>query len=260
MPMNGTHNTRIMKTNKKILLYDIETSYTEGAVWGLYEQNVVAVLEEPFMISFSWKWLGESQTHVLALPDMGNYKKNKKSDKELVGQLWALFDEADIIIAHNGNSFDQKWTYARFVVNGYKPPSPAKYIDTKLVAKSKFRFNSNSLNSLGKYFGCGQKLDTGGIDLWIDCIKHDIPSAWNLMCKYNKQDVVLLEQVYLKMLPFMTNHPNMNVVNDTRGACSNCGGTHLQKRGKQGTYPNRMYQRLQCMGCGAWNRGDIVKA
>ena len=242
-----------MKTNKKILLYDIETSYTKGAVWGLYDQNVATVLEEPYMISFAWKWLGEDKVHVRSLPDYPTfYKKNKKNDLALVQELWKLFDEADVIIAHNGNSFDQKWTYARFIVNGCVPPSPAKYIDTKLVAKAKFRFNSNSLNNLGKYFGCGQKLDTGGIQLWVDCIENDLRSAWKTMTDYNKQDVVLLEQVYLKMLPFITNHPDMNVVNESRGSCTNCGSTHLQKRGK------KMYQRLQCMDCGAWNKGDMI--
>lgn len=176
-----------MTTKKtRVLVYDIETSYTVGAVWGLYEQNVAHTLREPYMISFAWKWLDEKQTHVLALPDFPLFKKDQKSDRELVKELWKLFNEADVIIAHNGNSFDQKWTYARFIVNGMKPPSPAKYIDTKLVAKAKFRFNSNSLNNLGKYFGIGSKIDTGGIMLWVDCIENNIKSSWAKMCKYNK--------------------------------------------------------------------------
>lgn len=223
----------------------------------MYEQNVAKVIREPYIITVAWKWLGEKKTHVMSLPNFPLYKKNKRSDKELVEKLWKLFDEADIIIAHNGNSFDQKWTYARFLVNGMLPPSPAKYIDTKLVAKGKFRFNSNSLNNLGKYLGLGEKIDTGGIDLWTDCIELDKPSAWNLMCRYNKQDVVLLEKVYLAILPYITNHPNLNLLSATTHNCPNCGCDKLQKRGLAYTRTS-VSQRYVCTKCGAWGQGNKI--
>jgi predicted RNA-binding Zn-ribbon protein involved in translation (DUF1610 family) len=244
------------KKQPRILLYDIETSYTVGAVWGLYEQNVAKVLREPFMITFSWKWLGEKKTHVRSLPQYSLYASDKKNDSELVKELWKLFDEADIIIAHNGNSYDQKWTYARFLVNGLKPPSPAKYIDTKLVAKRYFKFNSNSLNNLAQYFGFGKKLDTD-IDLWVDCIENDKASAWKKMSAYNIQDVLLLEKVYLKMLPFITNHPNYNLYVGTTHQCPNCGSDQLQKRGFAITRTSKV-QRWQCQGCGAWSQGEKI--
>ncbi|MEO5646600.1 MAG: ribonuclease H-like domain-containing protein [Candidatus Paceibacterota bacterium] len=257
MKINKT--TTDMKTQNKprILLYDLETSYTVGAVWGLYDQNVAVTLKEPYIITFAWKWLGEKTTHVLSLPDFKTFKKDRCNDKELVQELWKLFNEADVIIAHNGNSFDQKWTYARFVVNGIKPPAQAKYIDTKLVAKSKFRFNSNSLNNLGKYFGLGQKIETGGIDLWVGCIERNEAKSWNLMCKYNKQDVVLLEKVYLKMLPFMTNHPNYNLSQGTTHCCPNCGSANVQKRGVSHTRSTTV-QRYQCQKCGGWSTGTKI--
>lgn len=243
------------KTSKaRILLYDIEVSYTTAAVWGLYEQNVAKVLREPYIITVAWKWLGEKTTHVISLPDFKTYKKDKKNDKELVQVMHDLFNEADVIIAHNGNSFDQKWTYARFLVHGMVPPSPSLYIDTKLVAKRYFRFNSNSLNNLGQYLNLGKKIDTGGIDLWTGCIEDDDKKSWNLMCKYNKQDVVLLEKVYLAMKPYMTNHPNMNVLNGTLCSCGNCGSNKLQKRGFSITR-TATKQRFQCTDCGAWSLG-----
>lgn len=242
-----------MKKNKpKILLYDIETSYTVGATWGLYEQNVVSVLREPYMLSFSWKWLGEKKTNVLSLPDFPLYKKDRHSDLSLVAYLRELFDEADVVVAHNGNSFDQKWAYSRFMVHGIQPPSPSKYIDTKVVAKSKARFNSNSLDSLGKYFKCGQKLSTGGIDLWVGCIERNDKKSWKTMCDYNKQDVVLLEQVYYKLLPYITNHPNLALLSGDLEACPNCGSYKLQKRGLSYTRSGKQ-QRVQCNNCHAWH-------
>lgn len=246
-----------MKRKTRILLYDIETSYTVGATWGLYEQNVVKVLIDPYILSVSWKWLGEKTTHVVSLPDFPLFKKDKKNDRDLVKVMWKLFDDADIIIAHNGNSFDQKWTYARFLVNGMTPPSPSIYIDTKLVAKSKFRFNSNSLNNLAGYFGIGEKIHTD-IDLWVGCIERNELSSWHKMCKYNKRDVVLLEKVYLKMLPYITNHPNLNLFGETLTSCPNCGSDDLQKRGHSYTRTSKN-ERLKCNGCGSWHIGSRIK-
>lgn len=245
----------VMNVKKpRVLVYDIETSYTEGAVWGLYDQNVAYVLEEPYIISVAWKWLGESKTNVIALPDYSKtYKNNKKDDSALVHVLWELFNEADIIIAHNGNSFDQKWTYGRFLIHGINPPSPAKYIDTLLISRSKFKFNSHKLNDLSKYLGLGEKEDTGGIQLWVDCIKHNKPEAWKKMCKYNKKDVILLEKVYLKLLPFITNHPNMGLMSGYTRACPNCGSEKMQKRGFSYSRIGQ-YQRFQCLDCASWSQ------
>lgn len=245
------------KETARILLYDIETSYTTAAVWGLYDQNVAKVLVNPYIITVAWKWLGEKTTHVISLPDFNTYKKDKRNDKELVQVMHELFEEADVIIAHNGNSFDQKWTYARFLVHGMKPPSPSLYIDTKLEAKRYFRFNSNSLNNLGQYLGLGKKVDTGGIDLWFDCIENNDPKAWGLMCKYNKQDVVLLEKVYLKMKPYMKTHPVFNVVGGEVTKCP-CGSHKIQKRGYAKLTNGRTKPRLQCQECGKWFLGKMI--
>src|SRR5882762_5134241 len=94
----------------KILFYDLETSYTVGAVWGLYKQNVAAVLRDPYILTVAWKWGDEKIVHVKSLRDFKLYKKDKKNDRDIVEFIRKeLFDKADIIVAHNGNSFDQKW-------------------------------------------------------------------------------------------------------------------------------------------------------
>lgn len=239
----------------KILLYDIESAPNLAYVWGKYEQDVLAYTREWYMLSFSWKWLGESKTHVLSLPDFKTYKKDPENDIELIRELWQLFDEADIIIAHNGNSFDQKKTNARFIFHGFPPPTPYKEIDTKLVAKRYFNFNSNKLDDLGKYFKIGQKLQTGGFELWQGCMRGD-KKAWKTMTDYNKMDVILLEKVYEKMKPWMNNHPNIGLMNGELRACPNCGSSHLHRRGTTYTRTGS-YQRLQCQDCGAWSQSGL---
>ncbi len=236
----------------KCLLYDIETSPNLGFYFELYrEGNIVWNETNWYMLSFSWKWLGESKTHVLSLPDFKTYKKDKEDDVELVKELWKLFDEADVVIAHNGNQFDQKKSNARFIYHKLKPPTPYKEIDTKLVAKRHFKFDSNKLNDLGKYLGVGEKLQTGGFDLWKQCMAGD-KKAWKTMCEYNKQDVILLEKVYLILRPWMVNPPYMGE------GCPNCQSKKIQRRGYR-MAKGKKYPRLQCQSCGGWHQGPKEK-
>lgn len=242
-----------MKINKDIILYDLETSYTVSATWGLYDQNVAKVIREPFIITCAWKYLGDKETHVWSITDYRLYKKDKFSDLELVKDLHKLFSEAKILIAHNGNSFDYKWVQGRFAIHNLPPTSPVKNIDTLLIARNKFKFNSNRLNDLGKYFKLGEKVQTGGIDLWYNCIEMSDKKSWELMKKYNKQDVILLEKVYLKLLPFITNHPNLALMAEEIHSCPNCNSTHIQKRGFNYSKVAK-YQAWQCQNCRSWHQ------
>lgn len=244
-----------MNKKPKILLFDLETMANKAYVWGKYEQNVIAYDRHWYMLSFAYKWLGDKKTHVRSLPDYPLYKKDKYDDHALVRELWSLFDEADIIIAHNGNSFDIKKSNARFIKHKLPPPSPAKYIDTKLVAKKYLKMDSNKLDDLGDYFDIGRKINTGGFELWLGCEQGD-KKAWKKMCDYNIQDVVLLEKVYLKLLPYITNHPNLALMNGQTKGCPNCGSIKIHKRGFASSQ-TRMYQRWQCQDCASWHQSPI---
>lgn len=242
----------------KILLVDIETSPNLGWTWAKYEQDVIEFEKDWHMLSFAWKWLGQSKTSVLALPDFNLYKKDKDNDHDLVKALWNLFDEADIIIAHNGDRFDIKKANTRFVMHGFSPPSPYKTIDTLKIARKYFRFDSNKLGDLGTYLKLGAKIETGGFSLWKRCMLGE-ENAWRKLKIYNRMDVVLLEKVYIEMRKWMNNHPNVGILQDNRGVCPVCGSKHLQKRGFGIKGNSTKVQRLQCQGCGAWTNESITK-
>lgn len=248
--MKGQH---IVNAKKKILFLDIETAPNLGYTWGKWEQNVIEFKDDWHMLSFSVKWLDEAKTEVFGLPDFAGYAKDKKNDKKLCQKMWEYFDKAEVIVAHNGNSFDIKKANARFLIHGLKPPTPYKTIDTKLVAKRYFKFDSNSLNDLARQLGLGKKMDTGGFELWLGCMAGDM-KAWAKMLKYNKQDVVLLEKVYLKLRDWMVNHPNTNLMYGTTNHCPNCNSSHMQRRGLTMTRTT-LQQRYQCQDCGSWSHG-----
>jgi DNA polymerase elongation subunit (family B) len=237
-------------TTPRILLFDIETAPNLAWVWGKWEQNVIDFERNWYMLSWSAKWLGEKDTLAFGLPDFPLYQRDKRNDKQLVSALWKLIDEADVVVAHNGDDFDIKKTNVRFIENGLPPPSPYRTIDTKKVAKRYFKFDSNKLDDLGSYLGLGNKIDTGGFELWQGCMEGDM-KAWKKMVAYNKQDVILLEKVYLKLRTWMQNHPNLNVINETTGHCPLCSSSNVQRRGFSYTQTGKR-QRFQCLDCYGW--------
>lgn len=232
----------------KILFYDIETSPNLAYVWGKYDQNVIDFKKEWEMLSFAYKWQGSDKVTCITRPHFSD-----PTDKSLVKALWKLLDEADVVIAHNGDQFDNKKTSARFVAHGITPPSPYQSIDTKKVAKSYFNFNSNSLDDLGRTLGLGRKVKHSGFDMWLGCMAGK-KSSWKEMAHYNKQDVVLLEKVYIKMRCWINNHPTASAASpDKPPGCPKCGGSRLKSHGFR-HLKTQSYQRYVCKDCGGWCR------
>lgn len=241
----------------RMLLYDIETAPRLGYVWGEYEQNVLEVVEESYILCVSYKWFGEKRIKAVALPDFKLYKREPKNDFEVVKVLWSLFDEADYLVGHHSDSFDNRWAAKQFVYHGFNPPSPNVWIDTKKIAKKYFRFDSNRLDRLGAFLGVGRKEKHHGIDTWLGCMKGD-EKAWREMIKYAKKDVELLERVYLKLRPYHQTHPNINVLPGTLRACPKCGSKDIIRRGSIPTQIGRK-PRWSCHGCGGWSVGKVQR-
>lgn len=242
----------------KILLFDIETSPILANVWSLWSEvrDFKFVDVDWHVMSWSAKWLNDKKIMVKALPDYPLYKRDPDNDKELLKNIWALLDEADIVVGHNAQKFDCKKLNARFIANGMPPPSPYKIVDTLLVAKRYFSFTSNRLDTIGRILGLGEKIDTGGFDLWKKCLEGD-KKAWKKMCEYNKQDVILLEKVYLKLRPYMQNHPNINISESIDTArCPCCGSEDLVRRGYAYTNMGK-FARVCCNKCSKWSRVKI---
>lgn len=230
--------------NAKVLLLDIETTPNLAWVWGKYEQDVIAFEKEWRVLSVAYKWLGEPGIYCRST-------KDDRGDEHLIQTVRNLLDEADIVVAHNGDSFDIPKLNTRILYHGITPPSPFRTVDTKKLAKRYFKFNSNSLNDLGQYLGLGKKLPNAGFSLWKGCMDGD-EKSWNQMIEYNIQDVDLLEKIYLTLRPWMSNHPNMVLLSTTElTGCAICGGKRLHKRGTA-LSKTTVRQRYQCQDCGGW--------
>lgn len=240
----------------KIIVFDIETAPGLGWAWEQYDTNIIKFKQPWFMLSFAWKYLGDDVIQTRSLPDYKGYSKNKTNDKHLVTDLWNIFNEADILVAHNGDAFDIKKSNARFAKHDLPPYSPIKSIDTYKIAKKHFKFDSVSLASLAQFLEIGEKIPNLGFKTWEGCIEGD-EASWELMKRYNARDVEIGEKVYYKLRPWASAHPNIALYTDHDG-CPNCGGTHIQRRGIE-HLKTRSYQRLKCQDCGRWFPGKSVK-
>lgn len=240
----------------KIALIDIETAPINGLTWTMFEANVLHVIQPTYMLCFAVKWLGQKKTKTYALCDYPEFAIDKTNDKPLVQDIWNILDQADIVIAHNGDSFDIKKINARMIVHGLKPPSPFKTVDTLKFARRTFKFDSNKLDNIGRYLQVGRKIPHTGMALWLGCMNGDAKS-WKVMRRYNAQDVDLLESVYLKLRPWAENHPKLTAY-DGRSGCPKCLSPRMQRRGVR-VQKTRKYERFQCQDCGSWDTGAIVK-
>lgn len=245
------------KRSAKILLLDIETSPREVYEWRPNQEwtNPEMVKKEESLLCYGAKWLfspkilGKSVTPEEAIAG---------TCESIIGDIWNLMNEAHIIVTQNGVSFDIRKLKSQFILHGFPPPSRFLDVDTKLISKT-FGFPYNSLDYLGKrLLGLEGKHDMEFKD-WDECVKGN-PKALKKMFTYCKNDVApLLEDIYLKFLPWAENHPNLGVYSDHNGdICPKCESHSLSWTEEYPT-PQGLWMGFRCNSCGTVGRGKGKK-
>ena len=185
----------------KILLLDIETAPNIAYVWELWSKNMSIptqqLIDSRYVLCWSAKWVGQKEIMFSSI--------EKHGERNMLHKIHALLGQADIVVHYNGKKFDIPALNKEFITHNFKPPSKYFQIDLLTFTRSQFKFPSNKLDYVSKTLGVGQKVRHKGFDLWIDCMAHK-KEAWKVMEKYNKQDIVILEGVYIKMLPWIKNN------------------------------------------------------
>lgn len=229
----------------RILLLDIETAPNIAYVWGLWQQNVGIdqIANSGYVMCWSAKWYGERDMHFNSIQGV--------SPRVMLCTIHKLLDQADTVVHYNGAKFDIPTLNKEFLLYGMKPPAPYRQVDLYRVVRDAFRFPSNKLDYVSRTLGLAQKIRHKGFELWVECMAKD-PKAWRAMEKYNRQDVVVLEQLYDRLKPWITSHPNFGAYDDD-AVCPQCGSDRHQRRGVSIT-STRRYARFQCLNCGAWFR------
>lgn len=231
----------------RILYIDIETELHKSYHFGTWNVNInpSLILEPGGMMCFSAKFQdGPNQF----------FSKWQHGKDEMVAAAHDLLDQADYVVHYYGSRFDIPHLNTEFLLAGMTPPAPFKQVDLKFVMSKNFMFPSNKLQYVSTAMGLDGKNKTD-IDLWVDTMAGD-PKAQKKMEKYNRQDTDLLEELYHRLLPWVTSLPNRNLFDGL--GCVACGSSQVERSGDYKTALS-VFDRYVCVDCGKWMRSSKRK-
>ena len=232
----------------KTLIIDIETAPSLAWVWKLHGEQHIGLnqlVKTTDVMCWAAKWHGGKKIYFKSSYEHGH--------EEMVAEAHRLMDEADAIVHYNGVAFDMKHLRREFLLAGLPPTSEHKDIDLLKTVRQQFKFVSNKLDHVATELGLGSKVSHNGFELWVGAMQHDKASL-RKMREYNCQDVVLTEQLYDKLKPWLKGPPNVSVLKGRPDVCPRCGAEGpFQARGFKTTQTMR-YRRWQCNTCGGYFR------
>lgn len=214
----------------------------------MFDENIGSeqIIEPGGTICIAAKYVGDKKKYFFSEWDDGKLP--------MLEGIHALMSEADAIVTYNGDKFDLPVLTGEFVLAGMNPPPPVTSIDVYRTVRG-FRLGIHKLGYVGPLLQVGAKVKHAGFGLWKAVMAGD-PKARATMRRYNIQDVVMLEKLYLRVLPFIKNHPHMG--STSKNGCPACSSTKVQSRGFRRTRCFKI-QRLQCQDCGSWHQGTRTK-
>lgn len=228
---------------------------------GVFDLEVAGVqglkADRGILTVFGFKWLGEKKKTIIKISDSPGYSwATCQDDKWLIRQASEYMGEAEALVAHFGEYFDQPYLQAKLVQAGCSTIPPVKLTDTCLLARKVFALSSYRLENVGRFLECELvKARKEWPEWWMGALRGD-KKAINAMAKYCGVDVDLLEQVYMKMRRVIpTNYLPINAaIGESLWTCAACGGHAYTSRGSYYTRTSR-YRRVQCKraGCLRWD-------
>lgn len=238
---------RELRSHQKIkrLFFDIETSpmiaYTWRVGWKI-NLNTDNIIEDWRIICISYKWEGDDKVQTL------KWDKNK-CDKKLLTKFIQIANQADEIIAHNGDRFDIKKIRTRCIF--HRIPMFPKYrsLDTLKKARGNFSFNSNRLDYIAKFLGVGAKLEHEGFQMWVKCMQGD-KQALKDMIKYCEMDIIVLEDVYNELKDYVKHNTHSAVINGGyKHECPNCSNEDATLLKNNVTATGTIKRLMECDAC-----------
>jgi len=213
---------------QKVLIYDIETPRLKAWVWWSGKQYVHDIIDEPKIISVSWKWAGDDEIFDLS------WDLKTKDDEVLVKEFVDVFNQADVIVGVNNKNFDDRWLRARAVKYGVNMNAYPRVVDLMKEAKRLIRVPSYSLKNLCIHYNVPQrKLEHEGMTMWMKIQEGTMKERKEYMEKmieYNRGDILATEGLYFKMLPNLRHQAHLGVLNgNPKWSCPVCGDTESVK-------------------------------
>lgn len=236
----------------KILTLDIERLPNVVDRWDLYSKGAsstpnVMVHEYARTCCFAAKWHDSRRVEF--------YSEFHHGADKMWEQAQRLLDQADIVVGYNSDKFDVP--HLKTGIRLAELPSASSFVSVDLykVARSALKLESYKLDYVAQVLGVGQKMAHEGHALWRKVREGDA-RAWSKMRRYNKQDVVITEGAFDRLLADVR-LPSVHLWNpdapEEQCPKPTCGGTR-QRRGYKVTGVS-VYQQWWCPKCDSWGRG-----
>ena len=237
----------VKKNPIKILFFDIETGYHIVRSWRIgYNLSLTPdnIIDTKKIICISYKWKDEDKVHTLT------WDKNQ-NEKQMLEKFISIMNEASLVIGHNSDRFDEKELRTRCIANGVLMYPKYRSLDTFKKSKAHFSFPSNKLDYIGKFLNCGRKLDHEGYSLWIKVVEGNDRKALKDMVSYCEQDVILLEDAYSILSPYITHNTNFSTIKDDKNkwSCPECTSNNIYLTGNDVTAAGTIKRKMLCKDC-----------
>jgi uncharacterized protein YprB with RNaseH-like and TPR domain len=238
-------NIQAQRQPIKRLFFDIETSYLVVRSWGIYKQTIRPenVIQDKRIICISYKWQGEDKIHTLTW-------NQHQNDKKMIKAFINVMGEASEIVAHNGDKFDIRELRTRAIANNVLMYPTYRTLDTLSKSRQYFKFTSNKLDYIGKYLNVGKKLEHEGMNLWVKVVEHNDKNALKRMVEYCEQDVILLEDAYFAISPYIYHNNNFAVLKGgKKWHCPECASSDVELCHTYTTAMGIIRRNMKCNNC-----------
>lgn len=249
-----------MSSEPRILFADIETTPNLVHTWGVGKQYVTYenIHKERKISCICYKWNDETKVHSLSM-DLTKHDlslRDDDADHDMLVKFVKIYNEADLVVGHNAIKFDKAVIRSRLVKHGLPDLAPVIIDDTYLQSVP-IGFTSHKLDYISQYLRIGEKA-AHPYKLWVD-VSRGSKKALAATVKYCCQDVLLLEKVYNKLLPYIKTKLNRAVFANNPDLCPSCGSTRLEGVERRQTVNMGLRHRYRCKDCGKYlTRGNSI--
>jgi DNA polymerase elongation subunit (family B) len=228
------------------LFFDIETGYYELNIKTFSLKNYTRffnpkdIVREKEIICISYKWQYEDEVHTLDW---------RMGEKNMIKEFVKIMEQAGEVVGHNCDRFDVKELRARALYHGVLMFPNYRTLDTLKKSRQYFNFASHKLDYIGNFLNIGGKLEHEGFELWEKVVNGD-EDALEDMIKYCERDVVLLEDAFFVLSPFINHNNNFAVLTGgKKWHCPECASKDVKMFRTYSTPMGVIRREMKCNSC-----------
>ncbi len=230
----------------KRLFFDIETTpyitYTFNVGYKVKNIPYEFIIEHQKIICISYVFGEDDKIKRLTWDE-------NQCDKKMIEEFISIMNQADEIVAHNGDRYDMKKLKTRAIY--HRLPMMPKYrtLDTLLKSRKDFSFPSNRLDDIANFLKVGAKVKHEGFSMWKKCMENN-KKAIKEMGTYCDGDIVVLRDVYMTIKNYIKHNTHVGAHNGgLKCSCPSCGSENIALFKNNFTASGTIKRQMECQDC-----------